>query len=145
MDLFQLGVFCVLICDILPFHGTSIPLIDKDIKSGCFCTSWQFRRACNNLIPVMWLRRLAPEPACRAATIDQHSAAGSTSSTEETWPPPPADELTSTHPSVPASRLLFHPDYWFSFESWQRVFIGIGGRCETFSLVATDQPRKVGV
>ena len=80
MDLFQLDVFCVLICDILPYDGTSISLIDKDIKSGWFCTSWQFRRACNNLIRVMWLRRLAPEPACRAATIDQHSAAASSSS-----------------------------------------------------------------
>ena len=125
MDLFQLGVFCVLICDNFPFPGTSMSLIDKDIKSGCFCTSWQFRRACNNLIQVMWLRRLGPEPACRAATIDQHSAAASTSSTEETWPPPlPADGLTSTHPSVPALRLLFHPDYCFSSESWQRVFLG---------------------
>ena len=133
MDLFQLGVFCELICDILPFHGTSISLIDKDIKSGWFCTSWQFRRACNNLIRVMWLRRLAPEPACRAATSTSSTAASS--STEETWPPPPllaADGLTSTHPSVPASRLLVHPDYCFSSESWQRVFIGAGGRCETF-------------
>ena len=111
------GCLLLLICDILPFHGTSISLIDKDIKSGWFCTSWQFRRACNNLIQVMWLRRLAPEPACRAATIDQQQQAAVAA--EETWPPPlPADGLTSTHPSVPASRLVFHPDYCFSSESW---------------------------
>ena len=132
MDLFQLDVFCVLICDILPYDGTSISLIDKDIKSGCFCTSWQFRRACNNLIPVMWLRRLAPEPACRAATIDQQPAlAARKKHGRRRCPQTDLRQLIrlfQLHVSYSILTIVFLLN-----PGWFMDFLWAGGRCETFS------------
>ena len=147
MDVFQLDVFCVLICDILPYDGTSISLIAKDIKSGCFCTSWQFRRACNNLIRVMWLRRFPPEPACRAATIDQHSAASRQQRKKHGRRRcccPQTDlrqliRLFQLHVPYSILTIVFFLNRGIEF------LLETGGRCKTLSLVATDHPRKVGV